>query len=78
MNWRKEDETAECAGGCGGRVAVVIRVRENGSRMLDLASTQAAGASSVMNADCSWSHYCRECFLSKVLALFKGRVVEEI
>jgi hypothetical protein len=77
MNWKKENETAKCAGGCGKDVTIVVRVGENGSRALDLASTQAAGTSSTLNADCTWSHYCRKCFLEKVLAFFKGKFVDE-
>jgi hypothetical protein len=77
MNWNKENETAKCAGDCGKDVTIVVGVRENGSRAFDIASTQAAGTHSTLNADCTWSHYCRECFLADVLAFFKGKVVGE-
>ena len=77
MTWRKENETADCAGKCGTKVSVVIRVRENGSRVLDLASTQAEGTHSSLNADGTWNHYCRKCFLVVMAALFKGMIVDD-
>lgn len=77
MIWRKENETADCAGKCSKKLTLVIRVRENGSRMFDLASTQAAGTHSALNADGTWSHYCQKCFLVAMAVLFKGMIVDD-
>lgn len=77
MNWREENETVNCARKCGKKVTIVVRVRENGSKAFDIASTQAAGTHSTLNADCTWSHYCRECFLVEMGALFRGMIADE-
>jgi len=81
MDWREENETADCAGKCGKKVPIVIQVRGNGSRMFDLASTQAKGTMSVQRGDGGgnkgWGHYCRECFLVVMAVLFKGMIVDD-
>lgn len=81
MVWKEKIETADCAGKCGKKVPIVIQERDNGSRMLDLASTQAKGTMSVQRGDCGGvgghDHYCRECFLVSVLDLFKGMMADD-
>lgn len=67
----------KCTGTCGKDLAVVTFTRGDGRTGLALQATQSHGTYSVMNADGTWSYYCRSCFMNKVLTFLKGKIVEE-